>query len=51
MFISSCYFVKNVRRRTAAGKEFDIAIQMTTEHVLVPRSKKKEIDEKSNLYM
>ena len=27
-------------------KEFDIAIQMTLEHVLVQRFKKKEMDEK-----
>ena len=35
MFISSCYFIYNERRDTAAEKEFDIVIQMTLEHVLV----------------
>ena len=29
-------------------KEFDIAIQMTLEHVLVQRFKKKEVDEKNS---
>ena len=29
-------------------KELDIAIQMTLEHVLVQRFKKKEVDEKNN---
>ena len=33
----------------AAEKEFDTEIQVTMEHVLVPRSKKKEMDEKRNL--
>ena len=42
MLISSCYFIYNVRRDTAAGKEFDIVIQMTLEHVLVQRFKKKK---------
>ena len=41
MFIALCYFVCNARRDTATGKEFDIVIQMTLEHVLVQRSKKK----------
>ena len=42
MFITSCYFIFNARRDTAAGKESDIVIQMTLEHVLVQRFKKKE---------
>ena len=29
-------------------KEFDIVIQMTLEHVLVQRFKKKEMDDKNN---
>ena len=37
MFISSCYFVHNARRDT----ESDTVIQMTLEHVLVQRFKKK----------
>ena len=48
MFISSCYFIYNARRDTAAEKEFDIVIQMKQEHVLVHRFKKREMDEKSN---
>ena len=48
MFIASCYFIYNARRDTAAEKEFDIAIQMSLEHVLVQRFKKKEMDEKNN---
>ena len=46
MFISSCYFIYNTRRDTAAGKEFDIVIQMTLELNLVQRFKKKEMDKK-----
>ena len=46
MFISSCYFIYNARRDTVAEKEFDIVIQMTLEHVLVQRCKKKEMDKK-----
>ena len=42
MFISSCYFIYNARRDTTAEKEFDIGIQMTLEHVLVQRFKKKQ---------
>ena len=42
MFISSCYFIHNACRDT----ESDIVIQMTLEHVLVQRFKKKELDEK-----
>ena len=42
MFIASCYFIYNARRDTATEKEFDIVIQMTLEHVLVQRSKKKK---------
>ena len=38
----------NTRKDTAAEKELDIAIQMTLEHILVQRSKKIEMDEKSN---
>ena len=48
MFIASCYFIYNARRDTATEKEFDIVIQMTLEHVLVQRFKKKEMDEKNN---
>ena len=47
MFISSCYFIYNARRDTVAKKEFDIVIQMTLEHVLVQRFKKKEMDKKT----
>ena len=43
-FISSCYFIYNARRDTAAEKEFDIVIQMTLERVLVQRFQKKEMD-------
>ena len=43
MFISSRYFVHNARRDT----ESDTVIQMTLEHVLDQRFKKK-IDEKNN---
>ena len=53
MFIALCYFVCNARRDTATEKEFDIVIQMTLEHVLVQRSKKKrkkEMDEENNFY-
>ena len=46
MFISSCYFIYNAPRDTAAEKEFDIVIQMTLEHVIVQRFKKKEMDKK-----
>ena len=42
MFISSRYFIHNARRDT----ESDIIIQITLEHVLVQRFKKKEMDEK-----
>ena len=48
MFVSSCYFIYNARRDTAAEKEFDIVIQMTLKHVLVQRFKKKEMDKKNN---
>ena len=47
MFISSCYFIYNARRDTAAKKNFDIVIQMTLEDVLVQRFEKKEMDEKA----
>ena len=43
-----CYFNENALRDTAAEKEFDFVIQMTLDHILVQRFKKKEIDEKSN---
>ena len=49
MFISLCYFIYNACRDTAAEKEFDIVIQMTLEHVLVQRFKKKEIEKKKLL--
>ena len=49
MFISSCYFIYNARRDTTAEKEFNIVIQMTLEHVLVQRFKKKEMDKKKLL--
>ena len=42
MFISSRYFIHNARRDT----ESDIIIQITLEHVLVQRFKKKEMDKK-----
>ena len=48
MFIASCYFIYNARRDKATEKEFDIVIQMTLEHVLVQRFKKKEMDEENN---
>ena len=48
MFIASCYFIHNTHRVTATEKEFDIVTQMTLEHVLVQRFKKKEMDEKNN---
>ena len=47
MFISSCYFIYNTRRDTVAEKEFNIAVQMTLEPVLVQRFKKKEMDKKN----
>ena len=46
MFISSCYFIYNARRDTAAEKEVDVVIQMIFEHVLVQRFKRKEMDKK-----
>ena len=49
MFIASCYFIYNACRDTAAEKEFDIVMQMTLEHVLVQRFKKKEMDKKITL--
>ena len=48
MFITSCYFIYNAGRDTAIEKEIDIVIEMTLEHVLVQRFKKKEMDEKNN---
>ena len=47
MFISSFYFIHNARRDRAAEKEFDIVIEMTLEHVLVQRFKKKEMSKKT----
>ena len=41
MFIVSCYFINNARRDTATEKEFGTVIQMTLEHLLVQRLKKK----------
>ena len=48
MFISSCYFIYNARRDTAAEKEVDVVIQMIFEHALVQRFKRKEMDKKKN---
>ena len=48
MFIASCYFIYHAPRDIATEKEFDIVIQMTLEHVLVQRFKKKEMDEENN---
>ena len=48
VFITSCYFIYNARRDTAAEEELDIVIQMALEHLLVQRFKKKEMEEKSN---
>ena len=42
MFISSRYFIHDARRDT----ESNIVIQMTLEHALVQRLKKKEMDKK-----
>ena len=47
MFISSCYFIYNAHRGTAAEKKFHIVTQMTLEHVIVQRFKKEEMDEKN----
>ena len=47
MSIASCYFIYNARRYTPTEKEFNIVIQMTPEHVLVQRFKKKEMNEKT----
>ena len=49
MFISSCYFIYNARRDTAAEKEVDVVTQMIFEHVLVQRVKKKEMDKKKKM--
>ena len=38
-------FIYNACRNTATEKEFDIVIQMTFEHVLLQRFKKKEMDD------
>ena len=46
MLISSCYFIYNARRDTAAEIEVDVVIQMIFEHVLVQRFKRKEMDKK-----
>ena len=45
---SSCYFIYNALRDKVTEKEFDIVIQMTFDHVLVQRFKKKEMHEKNN---
>ena len=50
MFVASCYFTYNACRDTATERELDIVIQMTLEHVLVQRFKKKEMDEKNNFW-
>ena len=47
-YLLTCYLIYNAPSDTATEKEFDIVIQMTLEHVLVQRFKKKEMDEKSN---
>ena len=44
MFTSSRYFVHNARRDTESGT----VIQMTLEHVLVKRFKKKKMNEENN---
>ena len=49
MFIASCYFIYNARRDKATEKEFDIAIQMTLEHVLVQRLKKKKKEKEKEM--
>ena len=49
MFVSSCYFIYNASRDTAAEKEFDIVLHMTLERVLVQRFKKKEMGKKKKL--
>ena len=46
MLISSCYFIYDARRDAAAEKGFDMVIQITLEHILVQRFKKKEMDER-----
>ena len=46
MFISSCDFIYNGRRDTAAEKKIDNVIQMTLEHVIVQRFKKKEMNKR-----
>ena len=48
LFVASCYSIYNARKDAAAKKEFDIVIQMTLEHVLVQRFKKKEMNKKKN---
>ena len=50
MFIASCYFIYNARRDTATEKEFDIVIQMTLEHVLFQRFKKKEMGKRKKAF-
>ena len=46
MLVSSCYFIYDARRDGAAEKGFDMVIQITLEHILVQRFKKKEMDER-----
>ena len=41
-------FIMLVGIQLVTEKEFDIVIQITLEHVLVQRFKKKEMDEKNN---
>ena len=49
VFIASCYFICNARCwDTAPENEFENVVQMTLEHVLVQRFKKKEMDEKTD---
>ena len=50
MFIASCYFIYNARRYKATEKEFGIVIQMTLQHVLVQRFKKKRNGRKKTTF-
>ena len=47
-YVTLIILIKIQPVETAAEKAFDFAIQMTLDHVLVQRCKKKEMDEKSN---
>ena len=42
MFVSSCYFIYNARKNTAAEKECDIDILMTLRRVQFRDSRKKK---------